>query len=217
MFNKKTTIDKVPFWVTPFYYPIAFILGGILYLYWLLIKKTCKIDIKGYEHIEQNPSHIIAVWHRNGTCYWITRKTGKGYVELAHPIWKMLYPILVMRWSGAKVILGSTGHSGRDAANRIVKELKDGKSTAIAVDGPSGPIFKVKKGVLHMSEQSQRPIIPIVITGNHFFQLNHNWDKKRVPFPYSKIQIIFKDPIQVMRDNFEDSLNLLDKALGPKC
>jgi len=216
MISKKITIDTVPFWVTPFYYPLSFVLGGILYLYWLLIRKTCKFEIDGQHHIKNNPSHIIAVWHRNGACYWLTRKTGKSYVELAHPTWNMLYPILVMRWSGAKVILGSTGHGGREAANKIVEKLKSGRSTAIAVDGPQGPIFKVKKGVLHMSLQSEKPIIPIEISGNHFFQLKNNWDNKRVPLPYATIQITFKEPIQVTENNFDESLIRLDQALGPK-
>lgn len=217
MSSKRFTVETVPFWLQPLYYPVFFLLGGALYLYWKLILKTCKINIIGAKNLKENPSHIIAVWHRVGVSYWFSRKSGKGYVELAYPIWYMLCPILVMRWSGAEVILGSSGHHGREGADKIVKKLKKEYSTAIAVDGPRGPLYEIKKGVLHMSYQSKKPIIPLEISSSRYFILSRNWDKKRIPLPYSTITMHFKEPIQVTRDNFDESILILEKQLGTKC
>ncbi|MBT3179522.1 MAG: DUF374 domain-containing protein [Candidatus Marinimicrobia bacterium] len=214
MYKKKVRIDTVPIWLKTFYYPISFLIAGAFYLFWKLIIKSCKIEIKGANILKKYPSHIIAVWHRMGTYYWMTRLNGKGYIELAHPIWYMIFPVLVMRWSGAKVILGSTGHNGRVGANKIVQKLNKGFSTVITVDGPRGPIFEVKKGALHMSLQSQKPIIPLVITGSNSYIFSSSWDKKRIPMPFSTITLNYKKPIYVTDDNFSESIITLKKELG---
>jgi hypothetical protein len=60
-----------------------------------------------------------------------------------------------------KIILGSTGHSGRDAAELLVGYLRMGYSTVVNPDGPGGPAFALKKGVLHLSLKSNVPIVPL--------------------------------------------------------
>ncbi len=41
-----------------------------------------------------------------------------------------------------------------------IKKVKEGFNFAIAVDGPRGPIFKVKEGLPAISKKSQVPILP---------------------------------------------------------
>ena len=68
-----------------------------------------------------------------------------------------------------------------------------------------------------MSYQSKKPIIPLEISSSRYFILSRNWDKKRIPLPYSTITMHFKEPIQVTRDNFDKSILILEKQLGTKC
>ena len=46
----------------------------------------------------------------------------------------------------------------------IVEFLKRGYSTVIMPDGPNGPSQVIKNGVLHMSQQSGVPIVPVKYT-----------------------------------------------------
>ena len=86
---------------------------------------------------------------------------------------------LLLRITGVKkIILGSTGHSGRDAANQLVEYLKKGYSTVMLPDGPNGPPFIIKKGILHVSKQSQVPIVPIQFGVTKFFE-DSTWDQKK--------------------------------------
>ena len=66
---------------------------------------------------------------------------------------------LILRFAGIKkIILGSSRFSGRKAADELEEYLKEGYSTVILPDGPSGPSFVPKLGVFHISLKSKIPL-----------------------------------------------------------
>jgi lysophospholipid acyltransferase (LPLAT)-like uncharacterized protein len=70
-----------------------------------------------------------------------------------------------------------------------------------------------KKGMLHISLQSQVPIVPIRFTVSKFFE-SHGWDRKKWPMPFSTIKVRFGKPILVSDDNFDEAYGEITKALG---
>jgi lysophospholipid acyltransferase (LPLAT)-like uncharacterized protein len=120
---------------------------------------------------------------------------------------------VVVRLVGVKVVLGSTGFGGREAANEIVEYLKRGYSTVVFPDAPRGPPCVLKAGVLHMSLKSGVPIAPVRFRASRYMELK-GWDRKRVPYPFSSIRVEFKSPIQVTQKNFEAARLYLGAALG---
>jgi len=70
-------------------------------------------------------------------------------------------------------------------------------SAVIAVDGPKGPIYKVKKGAILLAKKSEYPIIPLVAICNNYFQLKKAWNKAIIPKPFSKVSIILGDPMYI--------------------
>ncbi len=120
--------------------------------------------------------------------------------------------ILLMMTGAKKIILGSSGNSGKEAADKLVEELKNGYSTAIMPDGPHGPAFKIKKGILHISEQSGVPIVPVRFEVSRY-SVSKSWDRKINPKPFSRINVFFGEPIKVSSLNFEKSLRILAREL----
>jgi lysophospholipid acyltransferase (LPLAT)-like uncharacterized protein len=112
-----------------------------------------------------------------------------------------------------KVVLGSTGHGGRAAADEITEYLKQGYSTVVFPDAPRGPTFVLKDGVLHMSLKSGVPIAPIRFFVSKYIELK-GWDRKRFPYPFTTIRAEFDHPIQVTEENFEEARERLREALG---
>ncbi len=100
-----------------------------------------------------------------------------------------------------KLILGSTGHGGREAADRLVECLGQGHSTLMFPDGPSGPPFTFHKGALHISLKSNCPIVPIRVHCHRRVNLK-TWDSKHFPMPFSLLEIRYEKPIQVTTANF---------------
>lgn len=50
-------------------------------------------------------------------------------------------------------------------------------------DGPYGPPFVAKKGVLHLSQQSGVPIVCLRVTAQPAWQ-TEKWDRKLIPIPF---------------------------------
>ena len=75
-------------------------------------------------------------------------------------------------------------------------------------DGPNGPPFVMKKGALHMSIQSNVPIVPLQFKTSHLWELNH-WDKHMWALPFTKYTVEFGEPVQVTEDKLPHSTALL--------
>jgi lysophospholipid acyltransferase (LPLAT)-like uncharacterized protein len=121
---------------------------------------------------------------------------------------------VLLRWLGVeRIILGSTGHSGREATEQVVKYLRKGYSTVLIPDGPHGPPFVLKRGILPMSLQSGVPIVALQLRASKFFELK-TWDRKRLPYPFAKIRMEIGDPIYVTEDTFDEAYSLITKKLG---
>jgi len=120
----------------------------------------------------------------------------------------------MLKWAGVeKIFLGSSGHDGRDALEKVVGHLKKGYNTLVACDGPAGPYKEVKAGVLEMSLNTQIPIIPITFRLTRFFTLS-GWDKKRVPYPFSTIYVDYRPKVVVTKANYEDSRKAIAQGMG---
>jgi len=133
---------------------------------------------------------------------------------MQHPSWYMKAIHVVLRLIGVdKIILGSTGHSGREAADQLVEYLRRGYSTVIMPDGPAGPPCVLKKGILHMSMQSGVPIVAMQFSASKFFELK-TWDRKKWPYPFSTIKMKIGIPIQITRDNLDEAPRRITAALN---
>jgi len=115
---------------------------------------------------------------------------------------------------GVRVLLGSWGEEGRQAAERLAEMLRSGWSTTISPDGPHGPAGVLRKGVLYLSLGSGVPVLPVRFAASHAIALP-SWDRKSVPLPFSRIRVFFEEPITVTEDNFGESGRVLaDKMSG---
>ncbi|MFQ6677136.1 MAG: DUF374 domain-containing protein [Fidelibacterota bacterium] len=214
MFKLNYEVTKIPLWFKPFYYLSSYMGALLITFYRWGVLHSCTIHFEGLEFVKPYPSRIESIWHYKGPMYWLAQKNVDHYVQFSHPLWFMYKIILALRWQGVKVILGSAGHSGREAADKIVEEVKKGYACCITPDGPEGPVKVIKKGVLHMSMQSGAPIIPVRVECSHSFRIWYQWDKKRIPFFFSDITIRYQAPIFVSEENFSESFAQLAKSMG---
>lgn len=210
----KYKINEIPLWFKPFYYASSYLGVYFIVFYRWMIQKTCTIIVEGQEFIDLYPSRIEAIWHYKGSMYWLGLQDVTNHVQFSHPLWFMYKIILALRWHGCKVVIGSAGHGGREAADKIVTEIKNGYCCCITPDGPGGPFKEVKKGVLHMSIQSGVPVIPVQCDSSLSFPIFWNWDKKRVPFFFSTITIRYQKPIFVTEENFNEVHKQLAIVMG---
>ncbi len=146
---------------------------------------------------------LYAVWHQNQFCiYGIPcRKEGKLNVMISTSLDGRIISYCVGHL-GIKTISGSTERRGAVSGSmQVIEALKSGESAAIMVDGPRGPLHKVKNGIIKFAQLAQVPIIPL-----HWYspQINFlrlpGWDKMTTPLFYTRIINMYGDPIYVPKD-----------------
>ncbi len=91
---------------------------------------------------------------------------------------------------GYQTVRGSSHRGGVAGLLAGMKKVIAGHKMTIAVDGPKGPIYKVKDGITAVSEKSQRPIVPVrgYPEWKHVFE--RSWNKATLPLPFTKIRIV---------------------------
>jgi lysophospholipid acyltransferase (LPLAT)-like uncharacterized protein len=108
-------------------------------------------------------------------------------------------PAMLVEKAGAHVIRGSSTHTGaralRDYYETIVKQQI---SPAITPDGPRGPLHEFKPGAIMLSQITGKPILPIAVA--HAWKYTFKtWDEFEVPLPFSRIAIVYGEPVKVSR------------------
>ncbi len=208
-------VDNIPLYVKPLFWLYGCVLGFLLYALVMLLRLTCQISFEGEESLRNHPTVILCSWHENTpSIFVVSHRFSQPQVLMNHPAWYMK-PVHVLIWlvGVRRLVLGSTGHEGKEAATKLVNYLKEGYSTVILPDGPNGPPKELKKGPLYIASQSKVPLVAMQVKISKAYVLN-SWDQKRFPYPFSQITVNYSQPIFVSPDDIEDKSRELARALG---
>ena len=94
---------------------------------------------------------------------------------------------------GAKVIRGSAARTGALAMRDIHGVMKQGVSIVSAADGPRGPQYEFKPGVVLMSRIGAAPMISIGCAASRGLYLDR-WDNFVIPLPFSRVAFAIGEP-----------------------
>jgi lysophospholipid acyltransferase (LPLAT)-like uncharacterized protein len=214
-------VDKVPVIIRPQFFFYGYGLGLLLFIFLVILRLTTKVKISGREKLIKNSNHIFCLWHSfvplaliSATPFIPKVLDRATQAWMQHPLWYMKPIHVLLRLMGVKkIIMGSTGHSGREAADQLLDHLRQGCSTVLNPDGPHGPAFVLKKGILHLSLKSGVPVVAMRFSSSNFRELN-TWDRKKFSCPFSTIEMKISDPIYVTKDNFDYAYDLIGSKLG---
>lgn len=127
------------------------------------------------------------------------------------------YIAQIVQWLGFDVARGSTTRGGAKALLSIIKKIKEeAVSLAITPDGPKGPRFVAQSGAIILGQKTGFPIIPVSLGLTKYWELP-SWDRFRIPKPFSKVILIYGDPITIPskleKPEVEEYRELLEKVL----
>ena len=89
---------------------------------------------------------------------------------------------------------GSSSKGGKEAMSEMIDHLNRYRFGAHILDGPRGPIGKVKAGVIKMAKESGALIVPFYTFTDKAWFFN-SWDRFMVPKPFSQVTLLFGDAI----------------------
>jgi len=106
---------------------------------------------------------------------------------------------------GYDIIYGSSAKSPVRALIGSIQKIRMGFDMAFAVDGPTGPIHKVKPGALYLAKKMNALIVPATFSAHPAINLR-SWDEYLLPKPFAQAVIVFGKPFYPSADLSEDTI-----------
>lgn len=182
--------------------------------YWVarLLALTIRFRTVGKEKVKGVTGGLIY-------CGWHGRSYGPGMMFRKQGMWVIIshsrdgeMQNRIFTRLGFNVIRGSTGRGGVRAAIEAIRELKKGAKMAITPDGPRGPNGVVQGGVILMAQKSGAALVPLGISARPRY-LAHSWDRYMIPYPFSKLLVVYGDPLYVPKDATEEEAEAIRQQL----
>lgn len=108
-------------------------------------------------------------------------------------------PERIARAYGAEVIRGSASESGSLALRDQHAMMKKGYSIVTTADGPRGPKYEMKTGVVVMARVGGVPVLPVACAAERAWYLDR-WDDFMVPKPFSRVVLGIGAPYTISRE-----------------
>ncbi len=108
--------------------------------------------------------------------------------------------------TGWQPVRGSSSKRAKESLKEMIDHLKMTRLAAHIMDGPRGPIGKVKSGAVRIALDAGAVIVPFYVTADRawFFK---SWDKFFIPKPCARVRLSFGPMIQLVtpasRQDFE--------------
>ncbi len=89
---------------------------------------------------------------------------------------------------------GSSSKGGKEAMQEMIDHLKRYHFGAHILDGPRGPMGRVKAGAIKMAKESNAFIVPFYMYADKAWFFN-SWDRFMLPKPFANVTLLFDEPI----------------------
>lgn len=99
---------------------------------------------------------------------------------------------------GYFVVRGSSSRGGAGGLKGLIDAVKTRRlNAAVAVDGPRGPVFEVKPGILALAQATALPIVAASGAANRAWRFPRAWNQTYVPKPFSRCVLAFSEPLVI--------------------
>ena len=164
------------------------------------------VDVHGFLN-EPRGAMIFCAWHnRLGLSMSIWQRFGRekihcaGLVALISASHDGAMLARALRYFNVEAVRGSSSRRGPQALLELTSYTERGYSVAITPDGPRGPRYTIRDGIIALGQISGLPILPVSTCVPWKITLK-SWDRFQVPLPFARCEIRVGLPIVVPRDS----------------
>jgi lysophospholipid acyltransferase (LPLAT)-like uncharacterized protein len=198
------------------------VLGAFAAVLIKLISLTIRWERKGFTESgltsTDSKAMIMAFWHgRMLMAPWAYRalrrgKRHKSYMLISrHGDGRLI--ATAMRLLGIGSVAGSSSRGGMAAMRELVRRSREGCDLGITPDGPRGPRYVCKDGVVSLARLSGLAIYPFSYSTKDPWRLS-SWDGMIIPRPFSRGVAIFGAPLKLdPNEDLEGARNRIQDAL----
>lgn len=179
-------------------------------------------EVAGGEYVEalleERQPVLLSFWHNRSFMaaiyfYYHLLRRGFDITVLASQSRDGELVSQLARLWGLRVVRGSASRGGLQALRALHRIVRHQSSSPIMIpDGPHGPVYHFKPGVLALAQTSGAPVLPIGFAASHFLTLG-SWDKLIVPWPFARVAVILGEPHPIPKGLSDDALETLRQEL----
>ncbi|MFW6273680.1 MAG: lysophospholipid acyltransferase family protein [Halanaerobium sp.] len=160
--------------------------------------KSYRLQVEGWEQVENalaaGESIVFSSWHGKS---WVPAYFLRdlGIYALTSLSRDGSYMAEILHRLGWKTVRGSSSRGASRSLLSLYRKLKEGASTALTPDGPTGPIYEIKPGIIFLQEKANSMLVPMGVDAR--WKKNFaSWDKYLLPLPFSKTALVFGEPFR---------------------
>ena len=176
----------------------------VLRLLSLTISKKVLFPERANQFWAKDQRIIIAFWHQR--LLLMPYLPHQGRVAMMSGLHRdSEFIVRTVKHFGVEFARGSSTRRGLSALRGMIRFYRSGANLAVTPDGPQGPKYVVRMGVIELARQTGAPIVPVTYSASHKKVFN-SWDNFIVPLPCSKLVYLWGEPLFVPRDIDKDEL-----------
>jgi len=189
--------------------------GQMLASYARVIYRTAPLKIEGWEYVTQAIATkrpiLFTAWHGQAHLFipiFMSKVdiSGFSFIIVGDHRQKVLVPFVTsLGVVPLPVSMEDGSFSGARNVIGLIKELRKGKYSLIAPDGPDGPARISKRGTAFIATRAQALILPFAAYSPSALHMPR-WDRYSLPLPYAPIYWSARPHISVSRDTDRDML-----------
>jgi lysophospholipid acyltransferase (LPLAT)-like uncharacterized protein len=187
------------------------VVSAVLYL----LSKTLRLRTFGMED-------LFARW-ACGECviaaFWHNRLLMMPLVNPGQPICVMVsahrdgeIAVRALRRWNIHAVRGSATRGGARGLLQLIRAHRDGFNLAVVPDGPTGPCYSAKPGVIQVARLTGAAVFPVSYAASRAMRLR-SWDRLLVPLPFARVAVVVGEPISAPRDADAEQIETLRKTL----
>lgn len=177
--------------------PLAMaLLYRVLRSYYCTLRVNVKNEEQWLNHLKHGGKVLLCLWHQQ---LFAGIRQSMSYSSY-HPsvmISKSRDGDLIagfMKTIGWIPVRGSSSRGGGRALREMITRLDESGLAVHILDGPQGPIGKVKIGAIQLAQAANAMLVPICVSANRAWYLK-SWDRFMLPKPFSRITLRYYDMI----------------------
>jgi hypothetical protein len=171
---------------------------------WLLGKTTRKRYIGAEElldHWRRGKQVILAFWHGRILLMPFPYQTYRGskacIMNSIHRDGEII--TRVIKRFGVRAVRGSSTRGWMGGLKGLLEAYRQGYDLIVVPDGPRGPRYQAKPGVLQLARATGASIFPVTY-GAAWKTTIDSWDRLLIPFPFSRVTYVIGRPLVVPAD-----------------
>ncbi|GBF51707.1 protein of unknown function DUF374 [Leptospira ryugenii] len=183
-----------------------------------IYQSTLTFYVEGENHLRilraKKENHILAIWHtfvdavvfclhHRDLCIYSDHPRTEEYENSTTHYFREI-GLKTLKALGFDVLDASLGKQSAGIMN-FIKKIQAGVPALVAPDGPHGPIYEAKPGVLYMAAKANSCIVPVGVGFSRRI-VSSNWDDLSFPLPFSRVALVIGEPIYPSTDLSEESL-----------